>query len=179
MKLQRGHHAHRADGMCLMEYVAWIANEVHSDSPRCACPVIAAFARRLSDSVDDEDRTALLLPFARDIMGSRNSRLELRRAYVAVDHAVRVFAPLAFEWWRFTTWAERLRTLPPITDRDSLYTAMLVVKQATQFDPIGRSALDALRYLRAGEWSAAAHAAACYHNTVARIACLRAMLEVK
>jgi hypothetical protein len=42
-----------------MEAAAWLANEDHSDSPQCVHPVLAAMARQVNDSVDDETRQTL------------------------------------------------------------------------------------------------------------------------
>jgi hypothetical protein len=39
--LSHGSHDRREDGMCLMEAVAFLAGERHSDRPVCACPVLS------------------------------------------------------------------------------------------------------------------------------------------
>ena len=59
--------------MCVMEAVAFVAGEPHSDTPTCACPVISAFLRSWNDSIpDDAHRTELLAPFVQDL-GDRRS----------------------------------------------------------------------------------------------------------
>ena len=59
LTLKPGKHAARSEGLCVMEAVAWRAGERHTDHPACACPVIAAYARRTNDSLDQEVRDAL------------------------------------------------------------------------------------------------------------------------
>src|SRR3990167_6721691 len=93
--LGSGSHASRADGVCLLEAVAWLAGEPHSDSPSCACPVIAAFGRTLNDHLPDAERQALV-PYITKIVGSVSTpEVERKRAFIASDYAVRVFAPIA------------------------------------------------------------------------------------
>ena len=43
LHLDKGSHRSFEEGMCLLEAVAWVAGETHSDRPKCASPVIAAF----------------------------------------------------------------------------------------------------------------------------------------
>src|SRR5688572_13029700 len=92
------HGSHEADSgeMCAMEAVAWLAGEPHSDAPKCACPVIARLVIRLNDRMgsDDAMRTDLLRPLLPKIVGSRVPwEVMVKRAYLAADTAVRVFAP--------------------------------------------------------------------------------------
>lgn len=54
IKLERGAHSSRKDGMCFMEAVAWIAKEKHSDHPACVCPVFGAFAREWNDWLEEK-----------------------------------------------------------------------------------------------------------------------------
>ena len=50
-QLMQGSHSDFEGGMCAMEFVAWLAEEPHSDAPDCACPVLAAFMRTWNDSL--------------------------------------------------------------------------------------------------------------------------------
>ncbi len=43
--LKHGSHATPEDGMCILEAVAWVAGEEHSDRPKCASRVVSAFMR--------------------------------------------------------------------------------------------------------------------------------------
>lgn len=72
--LKHGTHAKPEHGMCLMEAVAYVANEPHSDMPGCACPVLSEYARTINDNAhwkNDAARTSLLLPLVPKLVGSR------------------------------------------------------------------------------------------------------------
>jgi hypothetical protein len=89
IRLELGSHAERSDGLCAMEAVAWFADEPHSDSPKCASPVAAAFVRRWNDDVGDADRQALLA-LVPQLARSRGSYIvEQRRGLAAADWLVR------------------------------------------------------------------------------------------
>jgi len=94
--LKEGSHVKRsADALCVMEAVAWMAGEKHSDQPTCACPVISTFLRNWNDHIkDDETRTRLLKPLVPLLVNSKStSDVELRRSYLALDWLARVQAP--------------------------------------------------------------------------------------
>jgi len=65
--------------LCVMSLVALLAAEPHSDRPRCASPVIAAFARPINDAMDRSTRQRLR-PFAPRIVGTSGSDEAARRA---------------------------------------------------------------------------------------------------
>ena len=114
-----GSHTERAKGVCLLEAVAWMAREPHSDRPQCACPVLAAFGRRLNDAFSKEDRQ-LLKPFIPMLVNSRRDRsVELKRAFFFADRAVRLFAPIALRARGKEDWAKKLEDLPEIVDQST------------------------------------------------------------
>ncbi len=121
--LLEGNHATRDQGLCVMEAVAWFADEKHSDAPHCACPVIAAFARRLNDRLGDEQRQRLkdLIPAL--ALSRASWPVTLKRAFIAADFAVRDAAPRALEACGFARRAASLRSLPEILDRKSALQA--------------------------------------------------------
>lgn len=57
--LKQGAHKKRSKEMCIMEAVAYVANEPWSDHPQCASPVISAFLRSYNDSVSDRTNDQL------------------------------------------------------------------------------------------------------------------------
>lgn len=150
--LRRGAHSTRDEGMCAMEAVAYIAGEPHSDSPECACPVIAAFVRRWNDDLpDDATRTRLLGPLVPRLVGTRSTPdVERRRSLLALDWLVREHTPA---WLDLTPaladHAAALRALPEIVDTDTAQHALPVV------DAAGEAARDAW----AAAWSAVRNAA--------------------
>src|SRR4051812_4805048 len=70
LELENGSHAAREKGVCLMEAVAWFANEPHSDRPKCACPVLTSFGISLNDRFSAEERQ-LLKPLIPKLVGTR------------------------------------------------------------------------------------------------------------
>ena len=131
MNLTLTHGSHRTpeEGMCLMEAVAFMGGEEHSDQPVCACPVIAAYARNLNDQMGegptgDALRAKHLLPIAQKLIGTRSTpEVEQKRMYFFADRAVRLFAPLALEAAGLTEEAETLRSLPEIVDEQTAEAA--------------------------------------------------------
>ena len=57
--------------MCLMSLVAFLAGEAHSDTPRCASPLIQTFAVLVNDHMPREARQRLK-PFAPRIIGTND-----------------------------------------------------------------------------------------------------------
>lgn len=58
--LTRGQHLDPAEGRCVMEQVALVAGEGHTDRPRCTHPAVATVARVVNDELDDLARQELL-----------------------------------------------------------------------------------------------------------------------
>jgi hypothetical protein len=121
--LRHGAHSDFEAGACLLEAVSYLAGEHFSDSPACACPVIAALGRRLNDALpDDETRTKLLIGLAPKLVGSRSTKaVEQRRSYLMLDVTVREIAPLWLECHPdLAAFASQLRALPEIVDSATL-----------------------------------------------------------
>src|SRR5262245_3508447 len=124
--LKAGGHEDRAEAVCAMEAVAWLAGEPHSDSPVCACPVVSSFMRSWNDAIrDDVHRTELLKPLLPLLVGSKSTAdVELERSYLAFDWLARAQAPA---WLDLTPVlkprAEALRGLAPLRDRESVAAA--------------------------------------------------------
>ena len=112
-----GDHDSFEDGACLMELVAHLAGEEHSDRPECACDVIATAARGLNDAIDcDTRRTAMLANLAPLIVGTRCTfEQERDRSYQWFDWLVRVHAPAFLELTSaLSGHAEALRSAPRV-----------------------------------------------------------------
>lgn len=107
-RLAPGKHETPADGLCLMEAVAWMEGEPHFDAPRCACPIVGIYARRINDLLPDEWRQKLV-GFIPRIAGTRSQQHERARGEYLAWQAVRVFAPLALDAANLPVWAEKLR----------------------------------------------------------------------
>lgn len=128
--LGRGRHNDREHGTCLLEAVAWIAGEDHSDHPECVSPVLAAFGRTWNDNLDDDDRQRLLKPIGPRLVGTRASaEVEDRRAWLALDWLVRVYTPAWLALAGLDEHAAALRAASPVVDAESLEAVMGVLSE--------------------------------------------------
>jgi hypothetical protein len=113
--LKPGAHDEASKEMCIMEAVAYVANEPWSDHPQCASPVIAAFLRSYNDSVSDDVRQTLK-PFILRLVGTASTpQVEERRSLMAADWLVRVHTPAWLRLAGLIKNAESLESLPEIT----------------------------------------------------------------
>lgn len=112
LTLERGAHVSPQDGLCVMEALAYIARERHSDSPQCVSPVIATFLRTWNDAMSDEDRQQLkpLIPVVMDTVSTPED--EERRAWMCVDWLVREYTPAWLRLTGLSAWADTLARLP-------------------------------------------------------------------
>jgi len=101
--------------MCVMEAVAFVAEEKWSDSPECASPVVAAFLRSWNDSLGDDDRQ-MLKPYVLKVVGTRGTKAqEEKRAWMATDWLARECAPAFLRLAGLTDHAEALEGLAALT----------------------------------------------------------------
>jgi hypothetical protein len=91
--LTTGNHLTREDGLCVMEAVAWVAGETHTDMPKCVSPVISRYCQGLNDEGNEEVRERLK-PYIYKVIGTASPELDLKRAFIVADYAVRVFAEI-------------------------------------------------------------------------------------
>ena len=95
-----GSHAKAPNGkaaVCMMEWVAYLAHEKHGDHPDCACPVLAAYGRRLNDASwpSDAGRTEALGPMVVAMINTRSTReVERKRAWFFADRTIRELLPM-------------------------------------------------------------------------------------
>ena len=59
LKLRKGVGKSYADGFCVMQAVAWLSGDEHTDSPECACPALATYAIGLNDWMPYNQRKKL------------------------------------------------------------------------------------------------------------------------
>jgi hypothetical protein len=102
-----------------MEVVAHLAGELHSDGPRTACPVLAAFVRALNDRIDDPRLRGIVLGgrLHRLVGTAAHPEVTDARAYAIADATARRFAVAACERLGDSDSALALATLDPIQDR--------------------------------------------------------------
>ena len=122
---------------CALQAVHWLAGgDGSSDEPECVAPTITRYVIRLNDAVSFKDWRDELKPYLPRLLNTVNPALEMRRAYLCVDWAVRWCAPLAFDaaadalTTKFPARAASLRAhaatmraLPEVTDAASAQNA--------------------------------------------------------
>ena len=125
-----GSHDTFEEGSCLLELVAHLAGDAHSDSPACVLPPLAAAGRGLNDCIeDDARRNTLLLPLAPLMLDTSKGdahKVSLEWA----DWTTRVYLPAWLDL--VPTLAEHaaaLRALDPMTDENAA-SAGVVVRRA-------------------------------------------------
>ena len=79
LHLAEGKHDSRADGVCLLEAVAWYASEDHSDAPVCVSPVLRIYGTRLNDVLPDGRRQELK-PLIPVLVGTAGDGLDETRS---------------------------------------------------------------------------------------------------
>lgn len=130
LTLAHGSHDSREEGVCLLEAVAWVAGEEHSDHPGCVSPLIAAFGRSWNDSLNDEDRQQLK-PFVRKMIGTRTTEAdEITRAWMCWDWLIRTFTPAWLRLAGLTAEAQALESLARIVDAKTVDLAKPAIAEA-------------------------------------------------
>src|SRR4029077_13546284 len=88
LSLAYGGHGAWEEGACIMEAVAYVAGEPHSDHPKCASPILTSFCMRWNDRLNDVDRQ-LLKPFIPRLVGTNTGEAdELTRKWMMLDWLV-------------------------------------------------------------------------------------------
>ncbi len=116
LTLDKGGHGNAEEGHCLLEVVSMMAGEKFGDSPECVDPVLAAFGRSWNDRLLDADRQQLkqYIPLLLDTY--KGSKLQIARAFLALDWATRTHLPMWLEKVpELAEHAAKLRALAPIT----------------------------------------------------------------
>lgn len=133
--LSAGNHPTREDGLCAMEFVAWLAGEEHSDEPRCTCPVLAQAVRPLNDFLPDGLRDRLLRPLLPRLIGTRDgtrdgTATKQARALLALDQVLRILTPRLLRRSGQIAAAEFLENLPAMLDRKQVQIAATAIVEA-------------------------------------------------
>jgi hypothetical protein len=127
LTLEEGGHP-PDDGLCLMEAVARIAGEPHTDTPTCTSPILGAFGRSLNDTLPDAKRQ-LLKPLIPKLIGTASDNLDQVRGLMAADWIIRTYTPT---WLRLAGLEEQaiaLETLPRQVSWDDAEAAVPVVQE--------------------------------------------------
>jgi len=161
LKLETGAHKTPADGMCVMEAVAFVAGEQFSDHPACASPILGTFLRSWNDTLDDETRQRLK-PYIPRLVGTNTGTAdEETRAWMITDWLVREQTPVWLELAGLKDEAGQLRNLPALTSAEIAIACQSVIDNArakadAAWDAARDAAWDAARD---AAWDAARDAA--------------------
>lgn len=131
--LKRGAHFTPDEGLCLMEAVAYLVGEKHSDRPLCVSPVLAAFGRGLNDCLGD--RRQELKSLIPSLPGTADDGADKRRAFMALDWMVRTWLPSWLDLIPSEDAAPRLRALDRIVDDATANCARLLVRSLPHEPP--------------------------------------------
>jgi hypothetical protein len=130
LTLANGGHNSPDEGLCLLEAVAYVAGEPHTDHPACVSGVLGTFGRNLNDVLPDDLRQQLV-PLIPDLPGTAGDGHDEQRGYMALDWLIRTWLPA---WLDLSPAcredAARLRELGRIVDLVSAERAGPVVRQA-------------------------------------------------
>lgn len=152
LNLGKGSHVSPDDGLCLLEAVAFVQGEDHTDAPRCVSEILADFGRRLNDVLDDERRQELK-PLITQLPGTAGDGLDEQRGLLALDWLIRTYTPAWLELAGLSAEAAELRGLRRIVDSATARAAGPVVRS------VGGRAAAARDAARDAAWDAAWDAA--------------------
>lgn len=128
--LSKGQHASPEEGWCAMEFVAYLAGEPHSYSPKCVDVALRWFSIELNDYLPDDLRQQLR-PYLPRMIGTAEDGRGQERLYMMIDWALRVVAPAALEVrGGHKDWADKLRAVEPVADMATMRAAERVARDA-------------------------------------------------
>ena len=184
--LGEGSHSNRENELCVMEAVAWMAGEPHSDAPICASGVITDFLVKWNDALPNNAyREGLLKPLVPKVVNTKASQqVEMKRRKMCADWIIKVYAPVWLNSIGLISHADAVRNDPAI---ENLGTAMEAVMAVLWDKPIehGRPYMEGMlattgidaAYEVTEEWGVPTRAAALAMDMVLDIAMVSNPLE--
>lgn len=129
LHLDKSLHPSFEAGHCLLEAVAYVAGEPHTDHPACASPILGAFGRSLNDAFPDDKRQRLV-PLIPQIVGTADDGHDQERGLMAADWLIRLYTPTWLRLAHLDAAAESLEQLPRQATWDDVQAAVPVVREA-------------------------------------------------
>lgn len=143
-----GEHGSAAEGVSIMEAVAYVAGEPWSSAPNCASPIVSTFLRRWADDLGPagRDTRQTLKPYIVRLVGSAGAtEQEDTRRWMAVDWFLRTQLPT----WLLAAGAEvaavqleRLQEVRAGVDHDAIEGAL---RDAGRVVATARQAFESVR----------------------------------
>jgi hypothetical protein len=125
--LAKGSHDRPEDGMCAMEWAAYVAGEPHTDQPVCVSPILRSFCISLNDAWDDDMRQRLR-PYLARCIGTAGDGMDRERGFLALDWQIRTYLPAWLRLAGSTADADRVAALVPIVDLTTAKAAAPLVR---------------------------------------------------
>ena len=129
--LTNGAHEDRDAGVCLLEAVAWWAEEAHTDHPACVSPALGSYGRGLNDVLPG-GKLQTLKPLIPLQPGTAGDGLDETRGYMALDWLIRTWTPVWLDLAGLSEEAMALRNLRRIVDLVAATDAGPIVRQASE-----------------------------------------------
>lgn len=119
IKLSAGHHESPSAGLCVMECVAYIAGEAHTDRPACADYLCSQYAILINDqSIDSRRQT--MIKYVLRLAGSKSEAVAEQRFLMMLNTAVKKFLPYTLDKLHLRGISLAVASLPEVTDTASL-----------------------------------------------------------
>jgi hypothetical protein len=131
IKLSKGNHESPNEGMCIMECVAYIAGEAHTDHPKCASPVCTSYAIRVNDKSTSKQRDTLT-KFVLRLAGSKNDELEVERFLILLNAATHKFLPFVYRQHGHAAFAVAAESIPAVKDPSTFTFALSKLNELLQ-----------------------------------------------
>ena len=93
INLDYGKHGSLQQGACVMECVAYVAGEPHTDHPSCACPVVTKVAAFVNDEYPAVRENGLSSRVLRLAGSNKSPEASKQRAYFLMDFVLRTVTP--------------------------------------------------------------------------------------
>ncbi|GEL17666.1 hypothetical protein [Pseudonocardia asaccharolytica] len=156
IRLDVGDHDSPGEGLCLLEAVAYLAGEPHTDHPECVSPVLGAFGRALNDVLPDDLRQELV-PLIPLLPGTAGDGLDEARSYIALDWLIRTWLP---------AWLDLVPACREAAARVRGLGRIVGMVSAERAGPVVREAREQATAARAAAWAAARDAGEHLQPTV-------------
>jgi hypothetical protein len=159
----RGKHDSREQGMCLLEAVAYLAGEPHTDRPACADPVITRLGHFVNDSASDSQRQELLGDLPWRIIGTKSTpQVECKRSFMAADWAMGYLCGLLFPTRHQTRTKYILSGVPKYILYGGKLPELVSVAMPSHFDEACDAAQQAMLFSAMGQaWTSTNFAVKC------------------
>ncbi len=166
IRIARGGHDDRSNGLCILEIGSWLMAAPHGDNPPIS-NIIGTFMRVWNDAFPDNaggdaDRDRLLRPLLPYIIKTTaDNTAEYRRAWMVLDWMIREMTPAWLRTAKLNDIADALSCVPEIEDPPSLETVMKTLLLARDKSAAARDAAGDAARAAAGDaaWDAAGAAA--------------------